>query len=204
MSVDRTPNQHRIHQLICNTPMQLLEIRQWIAPTHQRGAEDGSSHAKPSSRPPLAIDPIDALVAEEKQVLYWSNAYGFHKTWMLNGLQSYFRGTVGQRIQYLAQQDIPEWDCDNILERWQPIRALHEKRWPVADPRTWLSETEAIALVGRDKRTLRRWRASNPRIARIGPMGVEYDDHLLRAVWREQIKRAENSLAYARSRKAAA
>lgn len=141
-------------ELIRETPLQLLEIQQHVAPTHQRGAEDGSSHAKPSSRPPLAIDPIDAMQAETAQIIYWSQIYGFG-----------YRGTIGQRIEFLNRTDIPDWDIDNILERWMPIRNTNRKLWPTGYERTWISEIEAVAWVGKNLRTLQRWRALYPAIA---------------------------------------
>jgi len=142
-------------ELIRESPLQLLEIQQHVAPTHQRGAEDGSSHAKPSSRPPLAIDPVDAIQAETAQIIYWSQVYGFG-----------YRGTIGQRIEFLKHADIPDWDIDNILERWMPIRNTNRKLWPTGYERTWISEVEAMAWVGKGLRTLQLWRAAYPVISK--------------------------------------
>lgn len=150
-------------ELIRETPLQLLEIQQHVAPTHQRGAEDGSSHAKPSSRPPLAIDPIDAMQAETRQIIYWSNTFGFGVR--NDGWPTIVRGTIGQRIEFLNRTDIPDWDIDNILERWMPIRNTNRKLWPTGYERTWVSEIEAVAWVGKNLRTLQRWRALYPAIA---------------------------------------
>lgn len=152
-------------ELIRETPLQLLEIQQHVAPTHQRGAEDGSSHAKPSSRPPLAIDPIDAMQAETAQIIYWSNVYGFGTGVVPYAMTPGRRGTIGQRIEFLKHADIPGWDIDNILERWMPIRNTNRKLWPTGYERTWISEIEAVAWVGKNLRTLQRWRALYPAIA---------------------------------------
>lgn len=150
-------------ELIRETPLQLLEIQQHVAPTHQRGAEDGSSHAKPSSRPPLAIDPIDAMQVETAQIIYWSQIYGFGR-----------RGTIGQRIEFLNRTDIPDWDIDNILERWMPIRNTNRKLWPTGYERTWISEVEAVGVTGRKPRTLVDWRSKVDGLARNTDGGWMY------------------------------
>lgn len=142
-------------ELIRESPRQLLEIQQHIAPTHRRGSEDGSSHAKPSSRPPLNIDPVDAIQAESAEIVYWSRIYGFRG-----------RGTIGQRIEHLYGVDIPDWDLVNILERWMPIRNAHRKLWPTGYERVWITEAEAIGVTGRKPRTLVDWRGKVDGLAR--------------------------------------
>ncbi|MHD0300120.1 hypothetical protein RCF19_29890 [Rhodococcus qingshengii] len=161
-------------ELIRETPLQLLEIQQHVAPTHQRGAEDGSSHAKPSSRPPLAIDPIDAMQAETAQIIYWSNVYGFGKGVVPYAMTPSRRGTIGQRIEFLNHADLPDWDIDNILERWMPIRNTNRKLWPTGYERTWISETEAIGVTGRKPRTLVDWRSKVDGLARNTDGGWMY------------------------------
>lgn len=158
----------RAAALVADTPSQIWEISQRIAPTQNRGQEIGGSHLKPTSRPPLQIDPLDAVLDEQKQLVYWSTAYGCH------------RGTVTQRTRWLLDSDIPAWDMENLLERWEPIRNRSKKRWPTGIVESnWLDEFAASKLVERTPRTLRRWRTRNPRLGRNTPRGWEFDRTLL-------------------------
>ncbi|ORI11751.1 hypothetical protein BJD99_01010 [Rhodococcus sp. 1163] len=176
--------------LIANTPRQIWELQQHVAPSHRRGeaGSGGGQHVKPTSRPPLSVDPIDAILDEQRELIRWSGYYGCT------------RGTVVQRVRHLLDAEMPDWDCENLVEAWGPIRSRIENRWPTDsyEPQ-WISERSAIEFVGRNKRTLRRWRASSPQIGRVGPLGLEYDKDSLTKVWHQQMRKAENSLPTARS-----
>nr|WP_296776074.1 hypothetical protein [Rhodococcus sp. (in: high G+C Gram-positive bacteria)] len=103
------------------------------------------------------------MLDEQKQLIYWSTAYGCH------------RGNIVQRTRYLLDQDIPEWDCENILERWQPVRSRSSKRWPTGVIEAqWIDEFAATKLIGCTTRTLRRWKSKNPRLSRQGKTCIEY------------------------------
>ncbi|OZC84498.1 hypothetical protein CH282_15285 [Rhodococcus sp. 06-418-1B] len=149
--------------LVADTPRQIWELQQHIAPTHRKGEAGGGRHVKPTSRPPLSLDPVDAILDEQRELIRWSGIYGCT------------RGNVVQRVRHLLDAEVPEWDCENLIEQWGPIRGRNSARWPiVADETQWLDEFAAAKLVECTVRTLRRWKAKNPRLARQGKTCVEY------------------------------
>lgn len=170
-------------RILRDTPAQMLEIQQHVAPTHMRGREDGSSHRKPSSRPPMNLDAFDAVRAEEQQVKRWS-------AWL--GVQ---RGSVGQRLSVLRAcvDDLSAVEAEMILSAWLPTRAHSRKRYPTEEDKDYISVREAMAITSRSRRTLQIWAKEFPSLQR--PNGrddreVQYRSGVLRAVEAEMKRRA--------------
>lgn len=171
---------YELARILDDTPLQMLEIQQHVAPTHMRGREDGSAHRKPSSRPPMNVDAFDAVRAEERQVTRWSG-------WL--GVQ---RGSVGQRLSVIRDHiyDLPDDEVEMILSAWLQVRAYSRKRYPTEEDKMFFSTREAMVFVDKSERTLRSWAKNYPNLCRMNGRSMQFKKHVLVAVDEEMKRKA--------------